>query len=260
MPIYNHGWRTVLTVATLPAIGLVGYAAMLWRHRRSPAQLMPWISAAAPALLAMSLLLWQTRAGPAAQLLAVPGAAGLGWLLIGWVWRRSHIAVGLLAAAATFLLVSGLPAQYVNSLFPAPPKTAAARAVDIANRTCPTLPALRPVALQPRGTVLTHVDLGPRLIATTHHNAIAGPYHRNGADIVALMRAFRGSADEARRTVERRRIDYVLICPNLSETTIYRSEAPKGFYVQLAKGQVPAWLEPVELPANSPYRMWRVRR
>jgi hypothetical protein len=260
MPIYNHGWRTVLTVATLPAIGLIGYAAMLWRHRRASADLMPWAAAAAPALLAMSLLLWQTRAGPAAQLLAVPGATGLGWLLISWAWKRWNWAGGLVAAVAAFLLVSGLPAQYVNRLFPPPPRKAHALAVDKANRTCPTLPALRPVALQPKGTVLTHVDLGPRLIATTQHNAIAGPYHRNGEDIVAVMRAFRGSAEEARRTVEQRRIDYVLICPNLSESTIYRSEAPKGFYVQLTRGQVPAWLEPVALPANSPYRMWRVRR
>jgi hypothetical protein len=120
--------------------------------------------------------------------------------------------------------------------------------------------ALRPIALQPKGYVLTHVDLGPRLIAVTHHTAIAGPYHRNDGDIVDTMRAFRGTAEEARRTVERRGVDYVLICPNLSETTIYASHAKNGFYVQLVRGQVPGWLQPVTLPANSPYRMWRVKR
>ena len=259
MPIYNHGWRTIVTVTTLPTIGLLGYAAMLWRHRADRPKLLAWASAAAPAVLAVSLLLWQTRAGPAAQLLAVPGATALGWLIITWGWKKSNVVVGLIAAAAAFLLVSGLPAQYVNSLFPAEPRKPFALSVDRANRLCPTLPALRPVALQPKGTVLTHVDLGPRLIAVTHHDAIAGPYHRNGEDILAIMRAFRGSAEEARRTVERRGIDYVLICPNLSESTIYMSEAPKGFYVQLTKGRVPAWLEPVPLPSDSPYRMWRVR-
>ena len=50
----------------------------------------------------------------------------------------------------------------------------------------------------------------------------------------------------------------MLICPNLSESTIYRSEAPQGFYARLARGEVPAWLEPVALPSGSPYRMWRV--
>jgi hypothetical protein len=119
--------------------------------------------------------------------------------------------------------------------------------------------ALRPIALQPKGYVLTHVDLGPRLITVTHHDAVAGPYHRNYRDIVDTMRAFRGTAEEARQTVAKRGIDYVLICPNISESTIYATQAKNGFYVQLVKGQVPAWLEPVTLPAKSPYKMWRVK-
>ena len=52
----------------------------------------------------------------------------------------------------------------------------------------------------------------------------------------------------------------LLICPNMSESTIYRAEAPNGFYMQLLRGRVPAWLAPVQLPRDSPYRMWRVVR
>ena len=259
MPLYKHSWNTVFSIATLPLIGLVGYAAMLWRHRRSMADLIPWAAVAALALLAASLLLWQTRAGAAAQLLSAAGATGLGWLLIQWAWRK-NLYIGLAGTAAAFLIVSGLGAQYVREALPKEKANNQLAAVNNANRRCPTLPALRPIALQQKGTILTHVDLGPRLISVTHHNAIAGPYHRNGEDILAVMRAFRGSAELARRTVEQRRIDYVLICPSLSETTVYRAEAPKGFYVQLTRGQVPNWLEPVTLPEGSPYRMWRVRR
>jgi hypothetical protein len=50
----------------------------------------------------------------------------------------------------------------------------------------------------------------------------------------------------------------VLSCPDSSTTTIFAAEAPKGFYVQLQHGQVPNWLAPVKLPADSPFRMWRV--
>ena len=46
----------------------------------------------------------------------------------------------------------------------------------------------------------------------------------------------------------------------MSESTIYRADAPEGFYMQLFNNRVPAWLEPVQLPENSPFRMWRVRR
>ncbi len=112
----------------------------------------------------------------------------------------------------------------------------------------------------PKGYVLTFVDLGPRLITVTHHDAVAGPYHRNQAAILDVMRAFRGTAEAAHATIARRGIDYVLICPGMSESTVYRAEAPKGFYVQLSKNQAPAWLEPLSLPAGSPFKMWRVVR
>jgi hypothetical protein len=259
-PIYLHGYATAIGIAALPAAGLIGYGAMLWRERRDREALLHWAATAAPALLAAALLLWQTRAGPAAQLLAVPGATALAWLAIG-VFRASRsVFVRVVGTAFAFLLVSGILVQQgVSQIFPAKPRPGL-KAVNKANSLCPTLWALRPVAQVPRGQVLTFVDLGPRLITVTHHDAVAGPYHRNGGDIIDVMRAFRGSADSARATIERRRIDYVLICPGLSESTVYASQAKNGFYAQLVRGQIPAWLQPVPLPANSPYRMWRVVR
>jgi hypothetical protein len=112
--------------------------------------------------------------------------------------------------------------------------------------------------LQPKGVVFTFVDLGPRLITVTHHDAITGPYHRNGQQIVDVMNAFRGSADQAHRIIAKYHSNYVLDCPNSSTTTIFMAEAPKGFYAQLQHGQVPDWLAPVKLPEGSPFRMWRV--
>lgn len=260
-PIYTHSMLTMVNGLSMPLAGLMGYALMLWRSRRREDDLVRWASVAALALLSTGLLLWQTRAAPAAQLLAVPGAASLAWTLIHWLWSRSYIALGAVAAVAAFLLVSGFLPQFVAAQLPAAKQQSKGRtSVNNANARCPTLPALRPIALQPKGTVLTHVDLGPRLITVTPHNAVAGPYHRNQADIIAVMRAFRGTPDNAHRTILARKIDYVLICPNLSEATIYRAEAPNGFYVQLTKGQVPAWLDRVELPEGSPYMMWKVRR
>jgi hypothetical protein len=119
---------------------------------------------------------------------------------------------------------------------------------------------MHPIARVPRGYVLTHVDLGPRLIAVTHHDAVAGPYHRNGRDIAEVMKSFRSTPEYAKSVIDRRHIDYVLLCPGMSESTIYASEAPGGFYMQLMRGQVPKWLAPIALPKDSPFRMWRVVR
>jgi hypothetical protein len=257
MPIYRHGLRTTALVTTLPIAGLIGYAIRLWIHRRDPERLIPWLAVTAPALLAAALLLWQTRAGPAAQLLSIPGATALAWAAIIWIRAQKLLLVRVVGMVGAFLIISGLATGYLTQLY-AEPVGNYRRAVNLANSRCPSLRALRPVAQQPPGTVLTFVDLGPRLIAVTPHNAIAGPYHRNGQQIVDVMRAWRGDAANARRIVARYRVDYILICPNLSESTIYRSEASRGFYAQLVAGKAPGWLAPIPLPGDSPYRMWRV--
>jgi hypothetical protein len=118
----------------------------------------------------------------------------------------------------------------------------------------------RPIARLPKAMVFTFVELGPRLITVTHHNSVIGPYHRNGEQIADVMKAFRGSPDQARAIIAKYRADYLLTCPDSSTTTIFLADAPKGFYGQLKQGQVPAWLTPVELPRDSPFKLWRVAR
>ncbi|MFN3943655.1 MAG: AcrB/AcrD/AcrF family protein [Allosphingosinicella sp.] len=259
LPIYRHPWRVGVVTASLPLIGLVGYAAMIWRSRRDPELMVRWAAAGLLGLLAAALLLWQIRAAPAAQLLAVPGVTGLAWLLIGWFQGRRFLLLRAGGTVAAFVLVSGLGTHYLTRLFPEQPTEFRER-VNLANRRCPTLPALRPIAQQPPGTVFTFVDMGPRLITVTPHSAIAGPYHRNHEAIIDVMRAWRGDAGNFRRTADKYAADYVLICPGMSESTIYRAEARDGFYRRLSDGEVPDWLDPVQLPPDSPFRMWRIRR
>jgi hypothetical protein len=133
-------------------------------------------------------------------------------------------------------------------------------AIGKANRLCNSMWSLKPVALQPKGMVFSFVDHGPRLITVTHHNAVIGPYHRNGEQIGDVMKAFRGSPEQARAIIGKYRADYLLICPNSSTTTIFMSETPNGFYGQLQRGEVPGWLSPIKLPPDSPFKMWRVMR
>ncbi|MGQ0659780.1 AcrB/AcrD/AcrF family protein [Sphingosinicella sp.] len=260
MPVYGHGFDTTIQIVTLPIAGLIGYALMLWVDRKDTKRLIGWASVAAPALLAAALLLWQTRAGPAAQMLSAPGATALAWAAILWLMSLRYMIVRVGGVVLAFLTVSGLASGYLSMLWPEEPPSAYRQSVNVANWRCSTMHDLRPVALQPQGNILTFVDLGPRLITVTPQNAVIGPYHRNSRQILDVMRAWRGNVANARATVDRYRIDYVLICPNMSEATIYRSEAPQGFYAQIASDQVPSWLQRVQLPADSPFRMWRVIR
>jgi hypothetical protein len=110
----------------------------------------------------------------------------------------------------------------------------------------------------PATTILTFVDMGPRLITVTHHSAVAGPYHRNGPAILDVQHSFRSRDPEVAHGVMRRHgATLLLLCPGMSESTIYASESRHGFYKQLVSGQVPQWLEPVALPKGSPFLLWK---
>ncbi|HEU5285184.1 MAG TPA: AcrB/AcrD/AcrF family protein [Sphingomicrobium sp.] len=259
-PIYRHGWHTATLIAALPITGLIGWALLAIRNRGDRALFRRTLAAAAPALAAAALLLWQTRTGPAAQMLSIVGAIAILWVLapLARTIRRPV----LQTAAIIVLAMIGLGAMVPTAMQLAPARKQTARDIAIgrANRACNSLPALRPIARQPKGMVFTFVDLGPRIITVTHHDAVIGPYHRNGEQIADVMKTFRGSESNARATLAKYRADYLLICPKSSTTTIFMAAAPKGFYGQLNRGRVPAWLEPVELPKGSPFRMWRVAR
>ena len=255
-PLYEHGWRIAFPTLSLSVIGAIGSAWGFWRARGTE-KAVPWALVALLSLFSALLLFWQTRAGPGSQLLGVVGATALGWPMITWTLAHRLMVVRVFGSVAVFLLVSGSFAALIVQNVPEH-KGIYRQKVDLANRKCPTLPALQPIAALPQATILTFTDLGPRLIAVTHHDAIAGPYHRNGDAILDVQHSFRAIDPEVAHDVMRRHgASLLLICPGLSESTVYASEAPKGFYVQLNKGQVPAWLTPMKLPAGSPFKLWR---
>ena len=259
-PLYRHGWQTAVAVAAIPITGIIGWLLLAWARRRDTDVLRRILAVAAPLLASCLLLLWQTRTGPAAQALGTVGATALIWTAVPWTWNSTSSLVRVFGTFALIIFGLGAAAPAASNFFPVKKKTAAQRAVDKANRQCTSLSALKPIAQQPKGMVFTFVDLGPRMITVTHHNAVTGPYHRNGEQIADVMKAFRGDEAQARRIIGKYRSNYLLICPNMSTATIFRSKAPNGFYSQLSHGRVPGWLTAVPLPKNSPFRMWRVNR
>jgi len=257
-PVWMHGWRIATLVVAVPITGTVGWVLTIWLRRKDTEARRRVIGAAAPGIVAGLLLLWQTRTGPAAQMMAVVGGAAIIWFLLPRFWRSSSSIARVLGATLVFLVGAGAAVPLVLDFIPEAKAKQRDQQIGRANRLCGTMWGLRPVALQPRGVVITFVDLGPRLIAVTHHDAITGPYHRNGQQIADVMNFWRGSADQAHALAAKYHANYVLSCPNSSTTTIFMAEAPKGFYAQLQRGQAPKWLAPVALPKDSPYRMWKV--
>lgn len=145
---------------------------------------------------------------------------------------------------------------------PEPIRNAAASSAKPKNNSsrCRTLPALHPLDQLPPAVIFTLVDLGPRLIAVTHHSAIAGPYHRNGAAILDIHHAFDGSPERFRAIAAAHHAEYLLICPGFPEGTIYPARSPEGFYARVLKGETFDFLKPVTLdyPGTLPYQLYRI--
>ena len=118
---------------------------------------------------------------------------------------------------------------------------------------------LRPVALQPKGVVMTFVDLGPRLITVTHHDAVTGPYHRNGQQIADVMNFWRGSADQAHALAAKYHVELCAELPEqLDHDDLQCRNSARAFTSSCSAARCPNWLTPVPLPKDSPYRMWKV--
>lgn len=260
-PFYRHGWRIGATAIALPVTALAGWALLVWRAWKSGPDerdlLYRTLAVALSGIMGFVLLFWQMRAAPAAQMMALPAATALivfmaaPWLQSPKLWKHA-------AAILLILLAFGAAVPIAIKLVPGERASPILSRVTVANRRCPSMAALAPVNAQPRGTVFSFIDLGPRLIVTTHHDAIGGPYHRNDRAIADVMKAFRGDEAQAHRIVTEYRSDYLLVCPDMSTATIFMTEARNGFYMQLVNGKVPSWLQPIELPKDSPFKMWKV--
>jgi len=304
-PITQQARSAWVPMIALPATGLLCAIIGCWSARRDAERLWAWGTVLLMIAFAIGLTFWQIRAGPAAQLLAIPpvawAARGLLDRLIEGGWgKRAASLLGILALggvaniygvypfAAKALANWSKPAAPTPAASPSPasgnaaairpapaPANAAANTATASIMTangakapttkrsealCRTLPALRPLDDLPPATIFTLVDLGPRLIAITHHSAIAGPYHRNGKAILDIHHAFDGPPERFREIAAAHGARYLLYCPNFPEGTIYQRRSPNGFYARLARGEHFPFLTPVHLDFTGelPYTLYRI--
>lgn len=257
-PIWRQDWQKALIVLTLPLSGLAGYALGLWRSRRDGARFAPLLAIAVMALISIALLFWQVRTAPAAQLLAVPGAALLGLAIIPPMRRSKQMLVRVFGTVAAIGVMTGLYAVIPIALFP-PESGATSETTDTAEADCGALDAMAALDRLPAATIIAPIDLSPRLIVATHHSAIAGPYHRNGAAMLDVFHGLGGNEARLRETVTRYDAGYVLLCPGMTGDWLYGAEDAASMFHRLLAGEGPEWLAPVTLPADSPYRVWKVR-
>jgi hypothetical protein len=125
--------------------------------------------------------------------------------------------------------------------------------------TCRTVSSLAPLSSLPRGRIIAPIDLGPGILAATEHTVFAAPYHRNNDGNLTMITAMMAAPAEARRILRERRADYVVLCRGSLELLDLTDMATDGLAARLSRGEVPDFLQPVQLHGAGNLTAWRVR-
>ena len=213
-----------------PAAHAIGYAGLLlaglgatvwmwWRSRGAG-----WLIVGALQFLSLLIAFAQLRGAYAGAMLAAPALAGL----IGAARMR-----GAFALAGAWIGSAG-------SIYPIAGVAVSPQVVADGTPECDAAAASALLARQSRGTVAAPIDLGPYLLATTPHDVLAAPYHRNNAGNRAVYRLMLLSEPAAAAWAQRVKVTYLLGCPAAFAEL---GSPPRGsLLAALAAGRTPSWL------------------
>jgi hypothetical protein len=164
----------------------------------------------------------------------------------------------LLVPAALMLLVSGIiTGALVGAIQPKPAKAVTKREANVAK--CESLQSVRALGKLPRGNIIGPFNIGPALLMTTRHKALASSHHRNVEGMRAQIDIFRLPPAQSRVIIDRHQINYVVACDREAEMMNYASSNPNGLWAKMYRGQVPDWLVE-QAPVGHGLRVWRVQR
>jgi hypothetical protein len=207
------------------------------------------------ALIGVSV--WQLRAMPGANLVAQPILASALLRLLGFGtsgFSRARYLGAILLVSSPLLILAG---PGLASIVNANSESGAVKHPSMMTCRHPAdVAALKSLA---PGLVLSFVDAGPAILATTPHSVLSAPYHRDNDGVKAAYDVFLGGDTVAQRILKDRHVTYVAICLGSYDLGLFNSVAPDGLATRLARGEVPPYLEPIAVEPAQPLRVFRVR-
>jgi hypothetical protein len=167
-------------------------------------------------------------------------------MVLAWAARRNLMIARVVLQAGAVLVLSPLgPVVVAAATVPdAPPEKPGAPLSCDVNCAVPRLNRL------PATQLMNPIDLGPILVARTHHSVFVASYHRLQRPLGDTIRFFTGSEADARIFMQTHRLRLIVIDPRSDEIGVYRKQAPEGFAAQLTGRAPPRWLERVDLGAG----------
>lgn len=251
---------TMLQLAPQKVLGFYGFPVMTMGFataaliQSNALQRFRWIICIVTLAALTALSLWEIRGAAAASMVAAPIFAAS--LAVLWPVRaagRRLILLALAASPASFAAL-GLSAKPLIE-FIAPRMTIA----DIKPSKCQTVSDAASMIKLPKGRVMAPIDLGPAILLETDHAVFAAPYHRNNDGNAAMLRLMLAPVPTARQMLADRRVDYVVMCSAAPDRDLVKL-APEGLAARLGRGEIPDFLEPLDLDPTHTISVWRVRR
>jgi lysylphosphatidylglycerol synthetase-like protein (DUF2156 family) len=256
MPIWHQDLATIAIVMAAPIAGVVGcvvLARKMDKTDRSKLWVIGFFS-----LYALVLSLFVSRTISVAAAYAVVPIAALIAHVFGF-YRQSEVPKQriLYVALMGFLMAPGSLVSAVFNVLPQLTSAVDARS-DAKLRSCESAPSVETLSALPRGQFLVPIDMAPMILVQTAHSVLASGHHRNQKAMHDHIEIFRSRPDVAKQLMAARGINYLAVCPDKGELDRYAQKHPGGLWGQIAKGNVPEWIEP--LPAKGKGIMvWRVR-
>lgn len=124
---------------------------------------------------------------------------------------------------------------------------------------CTDEAVLAPLAREPAGVVAAVSDIGTSILRFSGHRVLSAPYHRNQGGMLTQLHIGLSNPRQAEAFLRGAGVTLLAFCPGNGETQVLADAEPEGLYAGLLKGEVPAYLEPVEGAQGPVLRLYRVR-
>lgn len=234
------------------AVGVFAHIT-LYRQDRQPAQLF----LAATFVVAALLSLTQIKYLPYASWLVLPPLA----IVISRLKGSASLSRGTVLLAGMTLLNQStiLVATMAGANLMVADQTAEKKQKED-TEACFKVGNVAALNALPRGLIVTDIDLGPFIAVATDHSALAAPYHRIGPAILETQAILDATEADAKARLIKIGAKYVVACPAMAKSIMPGGNTPMSLTARLRRGDVPDFLEPMALSADTPLKAWRVRR
>jgi hypothetical protein len=242
------------------AVGLIAVAVCVFRIRRGQ-QPLPYAILLVLIAVSWALTAYQVRGMIFANFLAfVPLSALIADLRDIYRARQNDLraaaafVLSTLASIPTVWTVAGVGVVEAGSAIAGTPQNNDADAKQV----CISPDSLKPLASLPVGRILSTANPGSMLLRFTPHSVLTANYHRNQTGMLEALRTSMAQPAEAIDMLHREKIAYVLICDDDPQVDIIKTRAPTGLFGRLVNGEIPEFLEPIELGIDKKMRLFRV--